>query len=365
MAKDYYDILGVGREASDQDIKKAYRALAHKYHPDKSGGDEQKFKEVNEAYQVLSNKEKRSQYDRFGQTFQGAGPGGAGGFGGFDFSQFQQGAGSQGFSFDFGGSGFEDIFSQMFGGAGGSQRAGRTGRDVQIDTEITFVQMITGITKDISLYRAVQCATCDGAGGAPGAAAKECGTCHGSGHVQKRVQTILGTMAQTAVCDTCHGRGTTYDKACPTCKGAGAYRDDVQERIEIPAGIADGQSIVLSGHGEPGDRGGRAGDLIVTVHVTPSKQFVRDGDHIRMQQHVTFAQAALGDKISVETVDGTVTMKVPAGTQSGELYRIRGKGVPKLRGIGRGDQIVEVIVDVPTSLTRAQKKLITQLRDAA
>ncbi len=363
MAKDFYDILGVARDASDQEIKKAYRTLAHKYHPDKAGGDEQKFKEVNEAYQVLSNKDKRAQYDRFGQTFQGA-SGASGGFDGFDFSQFSQGAGAQGVHFDFGGSGFEDLFSQMFsGGMRDAQRAGRSGRDVQVDVEITFAEMITGVTKKVTVYRAVQCATCNGTGGAPGSEPQQCATCHGSGHIQKRVQTILGTMMQTAVCDTCHGRGTTYAKACTTCKGAGQYRDDVHEQIDIPAGIADGQSVVISGRGEPGERGSRAGDLIVTVHIAPSKTFVRDENHIRTQQHVTFAQAALGDKVTVETVDGPVTMKVPAGTQSGELYRIRGKGVPKLRGMGRGDHIVEVIVDVPTSLTRAQKKLIMQLRD--
>ncbi len=361
MAKDYYAVLGVARDASDQEIKKAYRTLAHKYHPDKSGGDEQKFKEVNEAYQVLSNKDKRAQYDRFGQTFQGAG--GAGGFDGFDFSQFQQGAGAQGFDFNFSGSGFEDIFSQMFGGGMGStQRTGRSGRDVQVDVEITFAEMITGVKKKITIYRAVHCTTCKGTGGAPGTSSQECAACQGSGRIQKRVQTILGTMMQAAVCDHCHGRGTTYAEKCATCKGAGQYRDDVQEQVDIPAGIADGQSIVVSGHGEPGDHGGRAGDLIVTVHVASSKKFVRDEHHIRTQQHVTFAQAALGDKVTVETVDGPVTMKVPAGTQSGELYRIRGKGVPKLRG-GRGDHIVEVIVDVPTSLTRAQKKIIAQLRD--
>lgn len=361
MAKDYYDILGVARDASETEIKKAYRALAHKYHPDKAGGDEKKFKEVNEAYQVLSNKQKRAQYDQFGQSF-----GGAGGAGGFDFSQFQR-AGARGFDFNFGGGGFDDLFSQMFGGGVGDTRtsAHRTGRDVHVDVEISFVEMIAGATKTITVYRATRCARCDGTGGEPDAATRTCSVCDGSGRVQKRMQTILGTMMQTAVCETCHGRGTTYDKTCTRCKGVGVYRDNVEETLEIPAGIADGQAIAVSERGEPGEFGARAGDLIVTVHVVPDERFTRDGDNIRTRQHVSFAQAALGDKISVETVDGPVKMKVPAGTQSGEQYRIRGKGVPKLRSLGRGDHIVEVIVDVPTSLTRTQKKLITQLRDAA
>lgn len=360
MSKNYYDILGVSKTASADEIKKAYRKLAHKYHPDKDGGDEAKFKEVNEAYQILSNQEKRAQYDQFGQTFSGAGGNqGFGGFGGFDFSQFQQGGG-QGFEFNFGGDGMGDIFSEMFGGGG---RRARRGRDVQIDIEISFMDMIRGVKKEVMVYKSVRCKRCDGKGGEPGAGERTCDTCHGKGQMQKRMQTILGTIAQTVVCDTCGGKGRVYDRACTLCKGAGQYREEVRETIDVPAGIHDGQGIALSGRGEVGESGSAPGDLIVSVHVIPDDRFVRDDNDVRSKKHVSFAQAALGDKVIVETVDGDIKMKVPAGTQSGEIYRIRGKGVPKLRGMGRGDHLVEIIVDIPTRLSREEKKIIEQLRD--
>ncbi len=363
MTKDFYEILGVTKDASEAEIKKAYRKMAHKYHPDKEGGNEEKFKEVNEAYQTLSDSTKRSQYDQFGQTFGGTGSGtdnSASGFGGFDFSGFQQSAGGQGFEFNFGGGGAEDIFSEMFGG---SRRGGKRGRDVQVDIEIDFSEVIKGAIKEISVYKSVYCSKCNGSGGEPGAKEEICKTCGGSGHVQKTMQTILGTIAQQAVCDDCGGKGKTFDKKCTKCKGVGYYREEVKETIDIPAGINDGQSIAIAGKGEVGQDGAMAGDLIVTVHVNPDSRFVRDGYDIRTKIHINFAQAALGDKIDVETVDGIVKMKVPAGTQSGEVYKIRGKGVPKLRSIGRGDHLVEIIVDVPTKLSRKQKKIVEQLRE--
>jgi len=361
MAKDFYEILEVSKDASDAEVKKAYRKMAHKYHPDKDGGDEEKFKEVNEAYQTLSDSTKRSQYDQFGQTFDGAGSGSqGGGFGGFDFSNFQQGGGGQGFEFNFGGGGAEDIFSEMFGGSG---RGGGRGRDVQVDLEIDFSEVIKGAIKDVSVYKSVQCSHCDGGGGEPGAKEETCKTCSGSGHVQKTMQTILGTIAQQAVCDDCNGRGKTFDKECSKCKGVGHYREETKESIDIPAGINDGQSIAISGKGEVGQGGAPAGDLIVTVHVNPDNRFVRDGYDIRTTSHIDFAQAALGDKINIETVDGDVKMKIPAGVQSGEIYKIRGKGIPRLRGIGRGNHLVEIIVDIPTKLSRKERKIIEQLRD--
>lgn len=359
MAKNYYDILGVSKTASDSEIKKAYRTLAHKYHPDKSGGDEAKFKEVNEAYQVLSNKEKRAQYDQFGQTFNGSG-GGQGGFGGFDFSQFQQGFGGQGFEFNFGGENMGDIFSEMFGGGG---RRSRRGRDVQVDVEISFMEMIQGVKKEVSVFKSVRCDRCDGKGGEPGSGENTCHTCHGSGHIQKRMQTILGTIAQTVVCDTCSGKGRTFDQKCTKCKGVGQYREEVRETVDIPAGIHDGQAIAISGRGEVGEHGAIAGDLIISIHVVQDHRFMRDGNDIRTKKHISFSQAALGDKVVIETVDGEVKMKIPAGTQSGEIFRMRGKGVPKLRGMGRGDHLVEVVVDIPTKISREAKKLIEQLRD--
>jgi molecular chaperone DnaJ len=364
MAKDYYEILGISKDASDDEIKKAYRKMAHKYHPDKDGGDEEKFKEVNEAYQTLSDKGKRAQYDQFGQTFDGAGASGAGaGFSGFDFSDFAQASGgSQGFEFNFGGDGMGDIFSDMFGG-GRSRSARRQGRDVQVDIEIDFFEMIKGAIKEVSVYKAVECTHCSGSGGEPGSKEIDCKTCGGSGHVQKTMQTILGTIAQTVVCDDCKGKGKTFEQKCSKCSGDGFYREEVVEEVEIPAGINDGQSIAITGKGEVGANGAPAGDLIVTVHVRPDNRFTRDGNDIRSTIHINFTQAALGDKVDVDTVDGVVKMKIPAGTQSGEIYKICGKGVPRLRGLGRGDHLVEVIVDVPTKLSRKQKKLIEQLRD--
>lgn len=362
MANNYYDILGVTKTASADEIKKAYRKLAHKYHPDKKGGDEEKFKEVNEAYQVLSNTEKRAQYDQFGQTFNQSGAGGQSGFGGFDFSQFQQGSGGQGFEFNFGGGGMGDMFSEMFGG--GRRQSGH-GRDIQVDVEISFNDMVQGVKKDVSLYKTVSCETCHGSGGAKDAKETTCGACKGSGHIQKTVQTILGSVGQTVVCDMCKGKGKTYDKKCDACSGNGVQKKDVKETIDIPAGINHGQSIALSGHGEAGEYGSQSGDLIVTVHVVPHDEFERDGFDVRTEKHVTFAQAALGDKVTIETVTGSVKMKIPSGTQSGEVYRIRGKGIPKLRGIGTGDHLVTVIVDVPTRLSRKEKKIIEQLRECS
>ncbi len=356
MSKDFYEILGVSKDASDADIKKAYRKMAHKHHPDKDGGNEAKFKEANEAYQTLSDKSKKSQYDQFGQTFEGGGPSGGGGF---DFSDFQQSGGEQGFEFNFGGGGMGDMFGDMFGGG---QRDGGRGRDVQVDIEIDFAEVIKGAIKEVSVYKAVGCNHCDGDGGEPGAKEETCKTCGGSGHVQKTMQTILGTIAQQAVCDDCMGKGKTYDEKCSKCKGIGHYREEIKESVDIPAGINDGQSIAMSGKGEVGSNGAPAGDLIITVHVRQDNRFVRDGYDIRTVAHINFAQASLGDKINIETVDGDVKMKVPAGTQSGEIYKIRSKGIPKLRGIGRGDHLVEIIVDVPTKLSRTEKKIIEKLK---
>ena len=362
MAKSYYDVLGVSKDASEAEIKTAYRKLAHKYHPDKNGGDEVKFKEINEAYQILSNKQKRAQYDQFGQTFNGgsgAGASGAG-FGGFDFSDFANSAGSQGFEFNFGsGDGMGDIFSEMFGRSAGAGR----GRDIQVDIDITFEEMIKGTTKEVVLYKSVECEHCKGSGGEPGSKQETCKTCGGTGHIQKTMQTILGTVAQTVVCNDCAGKGKTYEKKCTKCGGVGNYKKEVKEAIDIPAGINDGQSIVITGKGESGANGAPAGDLIVTVHVIPDSRFVRKGYDIYTTKHISFPQAALGDKVDIETVDGKVKMKIPAGTQSGEIYKIRGKGVPKLRGIGRGNHLVEVVVDVPKKLSRKQKKIIEELKD--
>lgn len=363
MAGDYYKILGVDKNSSDDEIKKAYRKLAHKYHPDKTGGDSEKFKEINEAYQVLSDKTKRGQYDQFGQTFNGAGPGGGpagAGFGGFDFSGFQQGGG-QGFE------GFEDIFSDIFGGGfGSSQRrdSRKAGRDIQIDVEIKFEEMVSGAHRDVSILRRKVCDVCKGAGGEPGAKQETCPTCKGSGQVRQNVRSFFGTFTQVVGCQTCSGEGKIYSQKCRKCGGDGRVKEQENIPIDIPAGISDGQTISVQGYGEAGERGAQSGDLYVTVHVLNSEKFHRKGNDLLSTEHISISQAVLGDKIDVKTIDGSVHMKIPSGTQSGEIFRIKGTGVPVLQRSGRGDQLVTIIVNIPKSPTREQKRIIEDLGKA-
>lgn len=367
MAKNYYDILGVSKGATDDEIKKAYRKMAHQHHPDKKGGDEAKFKEVNEAYQVLSDKSKRAQYDQFGQTFEGGRAGGyggqQGGFGGFDFSGFQGfgGQGGQDFEFDFGGGGFEDIFSDIFGGGGRRGSRAKKGRDIQVDVEISFEEMVRGAHRSVRLRKTIICDACEGTGGEPGAKEETCPTCHGQGQVQQRVQSFFGAIAQVVTCPTCQGKGKTFSQKCRKCGGDGRVKGEAEISIDVPAGIQDGQSLSLQGQGEAGSQGGRSGDLIVAVHVLPHKKFKRKGDDILSEENISFAKASLGAKISVETIDGPVVMKVPEGTQSGEVFRIKDKGVPFLQRRGRGSHLVKIIVDVPKRLSRDQKRLIEEL----
>ncbi len=362
---DYYDILGVSRGATDDEIKKAYRKLAHKYHPDKAGGDEKKFKEINSAYQVLSDKTKRQQYDQFGQTFE---QGGAGqGFGGFEGFSAQGGpAGGWDFSgFDFGNinsqGGFEDIFSDIFGG--GKKRRAKAGRDIQVDAEISFEEMVRGATRNVKLYKTVNCSICGGTGGEPGAKEETCPTCKGSGQVQKITRSFFGSFSQVSTCQTCGGSGKVFSKKCRKCGGDGRVKGEQEIKIEIPAGIEDGQTISLQGQGEAGEIGASSGDLYVNVHVKPHDKFKREGNNIASQETVTFSQAVLGDRISVKTIDGQVTMKVPSGTQSGEIFRIREKGVPNLGKRGRGDHLVKIVVKIPKSVSRSQKDLIEKLKN--
>lgn len=352
---DYYKILGVEKGASEEEIKKAYRKLAHKYHPDKEGGDEEKFKEINEAYQVLSDKTKRSQYDQFGQTFEGAG--GSGGFSGF--GGFGQG-GFGGFS---GASGWEDVFSDIFGNrsAGFHQEVGR---DIQADIEITFKEMVEGVKKNIKLYKNVKCEVCGGSGGAPGSKEETCKDCNGSGRIRKSIRTILGTIAQEAVCDRCKGKGKVYSEKCKRCQGEGVHKEEKDIVVDIPAGISSGQTISLRGEGEAGKHGAPSGDLFINVHVRKHDKFIRDEENnIISEEEISFAQAALGDKIEIETIEGKVSMKIPAGTQNGEIFRIRHMGVPFLRGGGRGHHLVKIKVVVPKKLSRREKELIGELRE--
>lgn len=360
MAKDYYAILGVAKSASQDEIKKAYRKLAHTHHPDKQGGNEAKFKEINEAYSVLGDQTKRSQYDQFGQTFQGGGQG-FGGFSsqggpasGFDFSQF----GGQGF--DFGGANFEDLFTDIFTGGRGRSREAR-GADVQVDVEITFEEMVRGVKKDIPLRTHIACTVCQGTGGKPGSKESTCSTCQGHGQVRKEMRTMLGVFAQMQRCDACRGRGKTYADVCTPCQGSGRVKKDRTLTVTIPAGIEDGQALSLTGEGEAGEGGTRAGDLFVVVHVRPHETLVRRGDDILSSVPVSFAKLVLGGKAEVPTLNGQLTIKIPAGTEPGEVFRLKGEGIPKLSRFGRGDQLVTIRLAVPKKPSAALKKALEEL----
>lgn len=355
--KDYYSVLGVSRDASQDDIKKAFRKLAHKHHPDKQGGDEAKFKEANEAYGVLSDAEKRKRYDQFGSA---DGPSGFGGFsgnggGGFDFNDFQFGGG---------GGGFEDLFSDMFsGGFGGARSRGpRAGSDIQVDVEIPFMEMVEGTERTVRLRKTVSCPDCDGSGGKRGSKETTCDQCHGSGQVRQEVRSMLGTFAQVVSCPKCHGKGRRYEEECPTCRGTGRTIGEEEILVTIPAGIDDGQTISMSGKGSAGDSGAPSGDLFVTVHVIPHPSFTRRGGNVLSHLPISFPQAALGDTVSVTTAYGPVRMKVPAGTQSGEVFRIKGKGLRSVRGFGQGDHLVTVEVAIPKHLSGKERKLVEELR---
>ncbi len=359
MAKDYYSILGVAKGATQDELKKAYRKLAHTHHPDKAGGDEAKFKEINEAYGVLGDPEKRRQYDQFGQTFSGAGSGQAGGqgFGGFDFSNF----GNQGFNF--GGANMEDLFTDLFTGGGRRSRGGR-GADIQVDVSISFDEMVHGAKRTISIRKQMRCDVCDGSGGAPGAKQETCPDCHGKGSIMKSVNTILGTFAQSTACERCHARGKIFSEPCRTCRGDGRIEKEVAREVAIPEGIENGQALSIAGEGAAGEYGAPAGDLYVVVHVEPHKELMRRGDDIISEKRLRFDQFALGDKVPIQTIEGEVAMKIPAGTQPGEVFRIRGKGIPKLGRFGRGDHLVKTVIEIPKHLSRDERQHIEALKKA-
>lgn len=357
---DYYGVLGVPRGASQEEIKKAFRKLAHQHHPDKKHGDEAKFKEINEAYSVLSDPGKRQQYDQYGRTAnsQGGASGFSGqtggqGFGGFDFRNFGGGQG-----FDFEGSGFEDLFSDMFMGGGGGRKRSSRGQDVQIEITLSLEESVRGVEKELQFRRIGTCSDCHGTGGKPGSAESRCSSCDGNGQVRKTLNTMLGAFSQVVVCETCQGRGKTYREKCSHCHGRGRAEELVTLPVSIPAGISDGETLSVSGQGMASETGSSSGDLYVVVHVRPDKRFIRTGDDLRSSILLTYSQLVLGTKIDVETIDGLVMMKIPAGTDPGEVFRIRGKGVPHMRRFGRGDQLVEVKLEMP-------KKISNQLREAA
>ncbi len=358
MSKDYYTLLGVSKGASKDDIKKAFRKLAHTYHPDKKGGDEAKFKEVNEAYQVLSDDKKRAEYDTYGQTFgAGQGPSAGAGFGGFEgFGGFGGASGAE-MEFDLG-----DIFDQFFGGTqGGGNRGGtRRGRDISIDIEISFADAVFGTTRTVLVTKTSACGTCDGTGAKKGAGMKECATCNGKGKIHESRRSPFGTFSVARVCDTCGGAGQVPKETCETCKGAGVVNAREEIKIVIPAGIENGEMIRMSGRGEAIPRG-TAGDLYVKMHVMADKVFVREGRNIVMQLPIKLSEALLGSTRSVKTLDGDIELSVPAGISFGETLRVRGKGVP-FQG-GRGDLLVKVSIEMPKKLSKKAKQLIDSLKE--
>lgn len=348
--RDYYEILGVSKSASADEIKKAFRKAAIKYHPDKDGGDETKFKEANEAYEVLRDEQKRQRYDQFGH----AGVGGAGGpAGGNPFEGFN----GQGFEFNFGDGGLGDLFGSFFGGSQSQQRGPRRGRDVETAIELSFEEAIFGIEKTLNLTLDDECSHCKGTTVEPGYDLKTCDTCKGAGQQTRIMNTMFGAIQQQVICETCRGRGKVPEKNCTVCHGKGTERKKQSITIKVPAGVDDGATIRLRERGEAVADGAK-GDLYVNLRVKPHKKFTREGDLILSDEHISMVDAALGTEIDVETVDGSITMKVPAGTQSGTDFKLSGHGVPHVRGSGRGAHIVRVIVDTPTKLTKKQRDLL-------
>ncbi len=354
--RDYYEVLGIGKSASDDEIKKAFRKKAIEFHPDR-GGDEAKFKEVNEAYEVLKDSSKRQRYDQFGH----AGVGGAAGGGGNPFGGF---GGQQNVNFDFGDLGLGDIFSSFFGGqAGGQQQRRQRGNDVSTAVDISFEDAIFGTEVTIKYSSNVACSHCKGSTVEPGHELKNCGTCAGRGQVNQAVRTIFGNIEQAVICPTCHGSGKVPEKVCTVCHGKGTEHKQRELQIKVPAGIDDGTTIRLREQGNAMARG-QTGDLYVDVRVKPHKKFTREGDLILSEESVGMVAAALGTEIDVETVDGPIRMKVPAGTQSGTDFKLSGHGVPHMRGSSRGAHIVTLIVETPIKLSREQKELLENLGES-
>ena len=350
---EYYDRLGVSKDASQDEIKRAYRKMSKKYHPDinKEPGAEEKYKEVQEAYETLSDDQKRAAYDQYGPD--GAnGFGGQGGFGGFD--------GGAGFG------GFEDIFSSFFGGsATRNPNAPRQGDDLQYRVNLSFEEAIFCAEKEVHYNREATCKTCSGSGAKPGTSPVTCGRCHGQGVINVDTQTPLGMMRRQVTCDVCHGTGQEIKEPCQTCHGTGHEKQSHKVSVKIPAGVETGQQIRLAGQGEAGFNGGPYGDLFVIINVNPSDKFTRDGSTIYYTLNISFVQAALGDTVEVPTVHGNVEMTIPAGTQTGKTFRLKGKGAPRLRGGSQGDQHVTVKIVTPTKLNDAQKEALLAFAKAS
>lgn len=375
MPKDLYETLGIGKSATDQEIKSAYRKLALKYHPDKHKGDkdsESKFKEINQAYEVLSDKKKRQQYDTFGSTSgpggYGGGPGGPGGqgfsgnFGGFDFSSFNDGA-----------SGFADIFETFFGGAGGGGRgksksrrsASMRGNDIEANIRISFEDAVFGCEKELEITKAGECQHCRGSGAEPGSSIVTCKTCHGSGEIRAVRNTILGQMSTSHACQECNGEGRTPDKKCSVCHGSTRVRTKERVKVRIPAGVDNGSTIRVTGKGEAGIKGGAIGDLYINLNVEASKKFVRSGIDIHSEIEIPLVQAVLGGETEVETLNGTETIKIPAGTQDGKVFKLSDKGITVIGGTSRGNHLIKVRIKIPEKLSKREKELYLELAKEA
>ncbi|MDO8265009.1 MAG: molecular chaperone DnaJ [Candidatus Parcubacteria bacterium] len=364
MQKNYYEVLGVQKNATKEEIKKAYYKLAHKHHPDK-GGDENKFKEINEAYHILSDEKKRSQYDSFGQTFDGA-----------------QGAGPEGFDFGFGRGGFDsesikdrfgenfdfadlgDIFGDLFGGGSRQARQNtKQGNDIEVELEISLEDTLVKQTKSLVLEKFATCSRCYGKGGEPGTSIKECFTCRGAGEVQQIQRTVFGSFTRITTCPECKGEGFKPEKPCNVCKGQGRIKEKETINVFIPAGIDTKQVLKVEGKGDAGRKAGKAGDLYIHIIIKRHPSFQRKGDDIYTKAQITFSQAALGDEIEIPTLGKSkILLNIPSGTEFGRVFRISGKGIPHFSGYGRGHMYVELEIKTPKKLTKEQKDLLEKLR---
>lgn len=362
MSKDYYQTLGVKREASTEEIKKAFRKLAHEHHPDKHGGSDAKFKEINEAYQVLSNSQKRRQYDQFGANFGEPGRG-AGGFSWQDYANSGGFGNAQNINFDFGDLG--DLFGDFFGAGaprGSRRRAGpKRGRDLEFVTAIDFKEAVFGADKTLRFEKDILCSRCKGSTAEPGAKETTCATCKGAGQVEQLQRTFLGAMRTVSTCPSCNGEGKTVGQVCTKCRGLGIEPGIKELKVHIPAGVADGQTIQLKSEGEPGIKGAAAGDLLLNIQVRPDKRFNRQGYDLYTRQEISVSLATLGGSVIINTLDGDVKLKIPSGTQSGKMFKLEGRGVPHLRGKGRGDILVTIHVKTPEKLSRKQREAIRLL----
>ncbi len=364
MSKNYYDVLGVEKTASKDEIKKAFYKMAHKYHPDKKGGNESKFKEVNEAYQVLSDDDKRSKYDQFGSGYENMGGGGYGGtqgFGGFDWSNFAEGFSARGGQADGMDFDLNDIFSDFFGGGMGGGRAQvRRGRDISTEIQISFSDAVFGTNRKILITKTSNCQVCHGSGAKPGTKMETCKHCNGQGRIREAKKTIFGTIANTKTCEACYGTGEVPKEACEKCKGRGVLRREEEVAIEIPPGIRDGEMVRMTGLGEAVSKG-TAGDLYIKINVAPHPVFKRDGHDLIMNLNLKLSDALLGAKYPIQTLDGEIEVTIPEGVGINEILRVRGKGVPYSK-TRRGDLLIKLNIKLPNKLSRKSREIVEELK---